>query len=739
VNRKQGAFLGFLLLFACSDLPALEQSEILLVVHDGANNSKQAASLYLSYYPSVRTFYITDPNAPKSELITREQYETYVRDPILQHLTQQDLWDSIQCILTTKGVPFKISEWDTSDGDYESGPGFVDRASVDSELTLLPYDRIHGNHSLPGFLPNPYFGASLPFDSATYGMFLVGRLTAYDLTDLAASLERAQNPSPHSTAWTVLDDVGWRTCDHMPEAWAAMKDLDQKVLPDPWSTAGWITTAPGEVIGYCSYGRNADMPPTYILDGTLEFTYAPGAVFNTYESYNAWSFTWTWRNGQGLVADFLRMGGTAGLGHTWEPYCDGVANEDILFPRLAQGYSFIEAAYMAIDYVSWMNVVVGDPLMRYPDPPDTPTPGPTLPATATATALATCTPTPTVSPTSSPAPTPYIIDVARDKTQRSMGDWIDITFITGENLWYDILTSAGLESPSWSYQGSIQALGPTATYRDPGPVHDERYYRIEVQGSHPKSYSPNWAGVLPVEIQGKSEEEVAQLAFLGVSLDPTGGHGIQEVVGWQLQGGNTVDEADEIWKWSLSHLSYQRNWLFDSQDTYPAYDGLWIDLAFGHPSSMEMAAGEGFWVRNKSSLKKTLVLQGLTGIQPVSVPVWVSSTERLLHMMGQPYPVDLLLDEQNTGFVASGARGGMDASSADEIWAYDTVGDGYSRQWLFDSEGIYSAYDGIWFDLSTGAPSSLVLRRGTGWWYRTYPEAERAGSPSWIWTAPVPF
>lgn len=44
-----------------------------------------------------------------------------------------------------------------------------------------------------------------------------------------------------------------------------------------------------EVMGYSSAGTHAGMDPDYITN-SLEFTYARGAVFNTFESFNGNSF-----------------------------------------------------------------------------------------------------------------------------------------------------------------------------------------------------------------------------------------------------------------------------------------------------------------------------------------------------------------------------------------------------------------------------------------------------------------
>ena len=100
----------------------------------------------------------------------------------------------------------------------------------------------------------------------------------------------------------------------------------------------------------------------------LGFDLADGAVFHTWESFNAYSFgPGGARNGQGLIAEWLAAGGTAGVGHVEEPTAQlsTVTNEDILFDRLFEGWSFAEAAWAATMQLSFVNTVVGDPLMTF--------------------------------------------------------------------------------------------------------------------------------------------------------------------------------------------------------------------------------------------------------------------------------------------------------------------------------------------------------------------------------------
>jgi len=333
-------------------------------------------------------------------------------------------------------------------------------------------------------------------------------------------------------------------------------------------------------------------------------------------------------------------------------------------------------------------------------------------------------------------PEPVITNIWRDKTTQPISDWVDITFESVDGMWYDVEHASSLIAPLWSWAGSVQAMGASTTFRDLGPVYAERYYRVVAQGG---VASQNRGGVLPVTVIARSTGETAQLAMMGTSLSPCGGLTIQDVLGFQGTGAWDSSSSDEVWRWIRTTNQYERAWLFDSGGYYPAYDGTWFDLSSGSPSMMSLAPGLGCWVRNKSLTDRTFYFDGMVPQTEIPVGIDVHASNMVLHQIGQPLPSDVPLDEAHTTFWADGALGGWDSSSADEIWCYVQSLDGYRRSWLFDSGGYYPAYDGVWFDLSTGAPTTQVLSRGLGWWYRSKPDATRAGAPSWTWTEPLPY
>src|SRR5260370_31823307 len=64
------------------------------------------------------------------------------------------------------------------------------------------------------------------------------------------------------------------------------------------------------------------------------------------------------------VAPLLSRGAAASLGNVYEPYLRLTAHLNIFNDHLLNGFTFAESAYSSIEVLSWMSVMVGDPLYR---------------------------------------------------------------------------------------------------------------------------------------------------------------------------------------------------------------------------------------------------------------------------------------------------------------------------------------------------------------------------------------
>jgi uncharacterized protein (TIGR03790 family) len=129
-----------------------------------------------------------------------------------------------------------------------------------------------------------------------------------------------------------------------------------------------------EVIGYASWGSN----DTNRKQRDLGFQWLPGSVATEFVSTNGRTFkrppdNWTYTNWddrlhlfegspQGLSTDLIHQGASGASGNVHEPYLQGCVRPDYLLPAYFEGHNLAESYYVAMPYLSWQGIVLGDPL-----------------------------------------------------------------------------------------------------------------------------------------------------------------------------------------------------------------------------------------------------------------------------------------------------------------------------------------------------------------------------------------
>lgn len=342
--------------------PGLDPSHVLVLYNTASADGADIASYYKQVHPQVRVLGIS---APTGEQITADEYLT-LRSQIL---ATGALDSTVDCLVTTKGMPLRICN--------TSGSGLNRYSSLESELTRI--DTISSKTAMKAAFPlnpltiNPYYYVDAPFSYAAQQIRLTSRLDAFTAQDVKNSIDTAQRAMINRPGYGfLLDDAQTNTNGLAP--FDLMESLRDNVLAprnQPYvydGTNATVATAPGPVIGYVTHGVNAGASSDYILNG-LNFPLADGAVFVSYESYNAYTFTSgvTAPAEQGLLAQWIQKGGAAATGNVYEPSAgsETTTNEDRLFDMLLKGYSWAEAAWNATQQLSYVNTVLGDPLMRY--------------------------------------------------------------------------------------------------------------------------------------------------------------------------------------------------------------------------------------------------------------------------------------------------------------------------------------------------------------------------------------
>ncbi len=356
----------------------VEASDTLVLYNLASSEGTQIANYYASVYPGVQLLGLSGIGT--SENITADDYLNTLRPQVLAALTPD-----IDLLVTTDGMPLRIQVTQAPVSAY-TDPFGIPRtviswkpySSLESELALIDmvstYEMMGDqSYAFPGhFTRNPYYNAAGEFSYNEFGTRLTARLDGYSVDDVTDAIDRAQNVfvgppnSPAGPMHFVVDNDPARPYD------LTMTRLVDDVLGPAGvpltydNTSAFVGTAPGPVIGYDSHGVHQGLTPAdYITDG-IDFTLADGAVFTSLESFNAFSFNEGGYNGaHGQVAQWLEIGGTAGVGFVEEPMASWVtvSNEDILFKNLLAGKTFAEAAWAANYQVSYVNTMVGDPLM----------------------------------------------------------------------------------------------------------------------------------------------------------------------------------------------------------------------------------------------------------------------------------------------------------------------------------------------------------------------------------------
>ncbi|MCB2205586.1 TIGR03790 family protein [bacterium] len=384
------------LLFLVSLLPItvfaqapVNYDDVGLIINTNDTNSVAIGEYFMLRrdIPQRNVIYI---DAPATETITGEKF-TDVRAQIEDYLASSGLVDTLNYLVTTKGVPLRV----TYGGDlYKPDPR---NAAFDAEIMLvLGYFSAHiGRNTLiipPGsirtqayFMKDEHYNRKsiIPGSSPAqpYDMFLTTRLTGLTKEDVFSMIDRSgpftfvnkdsalfvfdRDPIPITLdpydnnlgeAGTVVEGFGWN----------ALVNTDSVYV-----------TEQRNVMGYASWGSNDHFDHYFTSHARPQNTWLPGSLAETYVSTSARNFTPGQTGGQSRIADLFAEGCTGASGYVFEPYDIALTWVNVLFNRYLRGYNLAESYYMTNPTISWMATIVGDPktsiITEYP-----PLPSPTV-------------------------------------------------------------------------------------------------------------------------------------------------------------------------------------------------------------------------------------------------------------------------------------------------------------------------------------------------------------------------
>lgn len=366
--------------FAEASKPNDQYGEATLVLYNQnvADSRKLAA-----YYSKVRNIPFSNLVGFKCttrEIISRSDYEKLIMTPLKDLFQKNHWWESskaegsdkissngrIKFVAIMYGMPLKILSDPVRRKSGNSGTirghGNNDASSVDSEIACLGIEL----KKLNGAISNPYFRSSKAGGSPK--SLLVSRIDGPDfenakrLIDDAIAVEETglwghavldiANLAQEKGQAYITGDRWLENCGdfYQRAGIPVIYDRFSSLIP------GGFPLGDDVILYFGWYAANAQGP-----FANTKFKFKRGAIAAHIHSYSASTLRTTLKHWSGpLVA----RGACAVLGNVYEPLLQMTTYLDIFNARLLAGFTFVESAWIATPVLSWMQVMIGDPLYQ---------------------------------------------------------------------------------------------------------------------------------------------------------------------------------------------------------------------------------------------------------------------------------------------------------------------------------------------------------------------------------------
>lgn len=346
----------------------------------------ETAVVYNPAYPGsaeLAAYYAAQRHIPKERVIglrcsqedavSRAEFDAELRKPLLQ-LFQSKGWSisapltqvkpmtgtalspNVRVLVLMRGVPFQIRR-----NVQGSKPAEEDESSVDSEMCVLGLK----NPPTRGGVRNPYYDqpARFPHSQRSTGLLIVGRLDGPDDETVRRMIDDAVAVEETGLLGRAVIDLAQKSGVYQEgEDWL-------KRSAETFKRAGipvFIDRAEGLV------GDFWPLPDTVLYFGWYtdhimgalaapDFRFKRGAIACHLHSFSASIIR---SHDKAWAGPLLSKGAAVTFGNVFEPYLSLTIHFDILNKRLLEGFTVGEAAWNATPALSWMNVVLGDPLYR---------------------------------------------------------------------------------------------------------------------------------------------------------------------------------------------------------------------------------------------------------------------------------------------------------------------------------------------------------------------------------------
>jgi uncharacterized protein (TIGR03790 family) len=348
-----------------------------IVYNKAAPDSAELARFY-ARQRGIASSHIVGLTCSVDEEITREEYDANIAGPLRDAFQARKWWSvhetpehqkivdttSVRFVALIKGVPLKIKSTSAPYPGDKSAEGPIaghNEASVDSELATLGLF----SRQISGAWRNPYFQSFKPIaEFQNPILLLVCRLDAS-----SAGVVRRMIIDSVATEKRGLRGRAYVDGMHESEPGYAIGDQWLAEIPSQLHKVGVpviYENSPalfpdGYPMTDCAlyYGWRAENATGPFA--RPDFQFVPGAVAVHIHSFSAYTLR---DPNRFWVAPLLAHGAAATIGNVYEPFLEFTAHLNIFNDRLLHGFTFAESAYSSIDVLSWMSVMVGDPLYR---------------------------------------------------------------------------------------------------------------------------------------------------------------------------------------------------------------------------------------------------------------------------------------------------------------------------------------------------------------------------------------
>jgi uncharacterized protein (TIGR03790 family) len=353
---------------------ASPEAQATVVIYNTSDPSSVALAKYYAKRREIPESQLVGLNAPATEEISRADFRSLIAAPVTAAFVRNGWWtmsgnrvtqSKIRYVALIRGVPLKVRSEGAAVVPRPDQPpeiGKRDEASVDSELACLGL----GLTAPAGVLNNPYYRRFTPILDAAMepGLLLVCRLDAPTEITVRAMIDSAIAAERDGLwGWGYVDSRSITTGGYAEgDRWLtnAAAQMREKGIPVLWDKApetlpaGYPVTDAAVYYGWYAGSINGPFAEP-------DFRFRMGAVAVHIHSFSAATLR---SPVKGWVGPLLEKGAAVSMGNVYEPYLALTANLDVFQDRLMTGFTFAESAYCSLRGLSWMSVVVGDPLYK---------------------------------------------------------------------------------------------------------------------------------------------------------------------------------------------------------------------------------------------------------------------------------------------------------------------------------------------------------------------------------------